>query len=262
MSLQGIDVSYANGQVNWPNMVRNGVQFAFVKASQGKLLNNPKVGPFVDPQFTANVKGARSAGLEIGVYHYLCANNLTEANKEAKFFSDVTAPYRDQINLWYVIDAEEDKYLPSTKAGLTNVVLYFARYLESQGRKVMLYTNPNYLVYKLGDVSSLPIWLAYWGVSEQSALRYKPTIWQYGSRYINGLKYDGNIGYFDLPNNNVFRKGDKVEVLNPVIYNTNRHFALYYDVYTILSIQGARAVIGVNGIATAAIDTKYLRKVK
>jgi len=259
MGIQGIDVSYVQGKINWDLVASQGIKFAIVKASQGKLLKDPSVGPFADPRFLENVKGAKKANIPIGVYHYLCAGNIAEAEKEARFFLKTIEPVRNHISLWSVIDAEEDKYLPSNKQQLTNVILHFAKRIQVSGCKPMLYTNPNYLTYKLGDVSSLPLFLAYWGVSEQSALRYKPLIWQYGIKTINNVKFDGDIGYFDLPSQIV--KGDKVRVINPIVYGTNRRFATYYPTYTVLSISGARAVIGFNGIVTAAIDVKNLEKV-
>ena len=260
MGIQGLDVSYAQGTIDWSLLVQNNIQFAIVKASQGKLLNNPAVGPFTDPQFLTNVKAAKKVQLPIGVYHYLCASNIAEAEKEARYFLKITQPVRNHIALWYAIDVEEDKYLPKDKAELTLIVHRFAQILQSAGCKPLLYTNPNYLVYKLNDVSDIPLWLAYWGVNEASALRYKPVVWQYGIRMINGKQYDGNLGYFKLPEKAI-KKGDIVRVLNPIIYGTNRRFVLYYDTYTVLSIQGTRAVIGVNGVITAAIDVKYLERV-
>lgn len=55
--------------------------------------------------------------------------------------------------------------------------------------------------------------------------------------------------------------GDTVEVINPVAYGTGRRFNLYYPKYTVMELKGDRAVIGVNGVVTASIDVKNLRKV-
>lgn len=55
--------------------------------------------------------------------------------------------------------------------------------------------------------------------------------------------------------------GDTVTVTEPINYDTGRRFILWYKTYTVLSITASRAVIGVSGIVTSAIDVKYLRKV-
>ena len=65
--MRGIDVSYAQGRVDWRAVARDGVGFAMVKASQGRLLKDASVGPFADPRFAENVRGAAAAGLAVGV---------------------------------------------------------------------------------------------------------------------------------------------------------------------------------------------------
>lgn len=54
--------------------------------------------------------------------------------------------------------------------------------------------------------------------------------------------------------------GDTVTVTDPIIYGTNKKFKEYYKKYTVMELNGSRAVIGVKGVVTAAINVKYLRK--
>ena len=96
---KGIDVSYAQGKINWEMAAADGVQFAMIKASQGKLLRDASVGPFADPRFEENIKGAHEAGIQVGVYHYLCAGTVSEALREAQYVIDLVQPYRDIITL-------------------------------------------------------------------------------------------------------------------------------------------------------------------
>lgn len=67
-----------------------------------------------------------------------------------------------------------------------------------------------------------------------------------------------------------FKKGDTVMVINTIKKGVGRPrgkvysggtFAVWYDHYTILSIQGDRAVIGVDDVITAAVHTDNLQKV-
>ena len=131
--MNGIDVSYAQGWFDWAGAAAEGVEFAIVKASQGRLINNPDSGAFADPRFLENVLGAHAAGIPIGVYHYLTAGTVAEAVAEADFFTSLIAPYRDKIALWAVCDAEEEKYLPRDREQCGRVVRAFLERVRGAG---------------------------------------------------------------------------------------------------------------------------------
>lgn len=269
--LDGIDVSYAQGKIDWKKVKTAGIDFAIIKASQGKLLANPRSGAFTDPQFKENMKGAAAVGIPVGVYHYLCAGNVKEAEKEANYFLSVIRPWREKIKLWAVCDAEEDKYLPKNKNKITEAVNAFLVTVRDAGFRPMLYSNPNYLRNRLGDMSRFDLWLAYWDTTEARALAYNPKIWQYGAKSCAGLKkVDANYGYFnfseeithsqDYSSEKNFRKGDRVRVLNPVVYGTDRKFGTYYPEYDVISVSGDRVVIGIGTTITAAVAAENLEK--
>jgi lysozyme len=65
----GIDVSHWNGAINWPKLAEQGVQFAYIKATQG-------LGE--DPAFETNAKEADAAGIWTLAYTFLTAHD-TEA---------------------------------------------------------------------------------------------------------------------------------------------------------------------------------------
>ena len=54
--------------------------------------------------------------------------------------------------------------------------------------------------------------------------------------------------------------GDRVRVTNAVTY-TGQSFKTWYDTYTVMELKGDRAVIGVNGVVTAAINIHNISKV-
>jgi len=66
--VQGITVSAETGDVNWTAVRMGGVDFAYLIASSG--------GDERDIRFTANLEGARSAGIKYGAIHRysLCAS--------------------------------------------------------------------------------------------------------------------------------------------------------------------------------------------
>jgi N-acetylmuramoyl-L-alanine amidase CwlA len=58
------------------------------------------------------------------------------------------------------------------------------------------------------------------------------------------------------------KKGDKVKVLNPIIYGTNKKFTVFVSVYTVLEVNGDRVVISSDGKnVTTAIAKSNLQKV-
>lgn len=60
--VKGVDVSHHNGNVDWAVLSAAGVEFAFVKVTEG--INTP------DPMAQTHALGARQAGLKIGYYHF------------------------------------------------------------------------------------------------------------------------------------------------------------------------------------------------
>jgi len=69
----GIDVSNHQGPIDWDEVAGDGIEFAYVKASEG--------GDFVDQRFRDNWTGAEAAGLDRGAYHFftLCRSGAEQA---------------------------------------------------------------------------------------------------------------------------------------------------------------------------------------
>lgn len=61
-TLTGIDVSYYQGDIDWNAVAADGISFAWIRVSHSTQ--------FFDPQFDANLAGARAAGIHTGVYQY------------------------------------------------------------------------------------------------------------------------------------------------------------------------------------------------
>src|ERR1700683_4915889 len=61
-TVTGVDVSYYDGDVDWTRAHAAGVDFAFVRVSDGLT--------FHDPLFTQNWQGAHAAGVIRGAYQF------------------------------------------------------------------------------------------------------------------------------------------------------------------------------------------------
>ncbi len=55
--------------------------------------------------------------------------------------------------------------------------------------------------------------------------------------------------------------GDTVTVTDPIDWNGDQ-FYLMHKTYTVMQLTGSRAVIGKDGMKAAAVNVKYLKKVK
>ena len=79
-SRQGIDVSHHQGRIDWRKLSAQGVDFAYIKATEG--------GDHKDSRFNANWFAARSAGIRRGAYHFftLCRSGAEQA---ANFIASV-----------------------------------------------------------------------------------------------------------------------------------------------------------------------------
>jgi lysozyme len=71
----GIDVSAHQGHVEWPRVADDGIEFAYIKATEG--------GDFVDARFGENWAGSSQAGIDRGAYHFftLCTPGAVQASR-------------------------------------------------------------------------------------------------------------------------------------------------------------------------------------
>lgn len=200
---RGIDVSVFQSGINWDKVRASGVDFAMVKATQGRSEQNPELRMFTDSFFIRNMIGAQKSGIRLGVYHYLTAQTVTEAIEEADYYLSVIAPYKSAVSLYAAVDVES-KYLPADKSMLTMIINAFCKRVQRAGFTPMVYTNPNFLKNRIGDISVWPLWLALWRDK-----KYVPSkddypnirIWQCGSESVDGIggTVDANFMIADKP---------------------------------------------------------------
>jgi lysozyme len=74
--VHGIDLSRFQTRVDWSQARANGVNFAFIKATEG--------GDLVDPMFESHWRGAGAAGVKRGAYHFFY--HCRPAAEQARWF--------------------------------------------------------------------------------------------------------------------------------------------------------------------------------
>ena len=185
MERKGIDVSYHQGIIDWKKVKNDGVTFAIIRAGYGTKTQ--------DKQFSNNIIGAINAGLDIGVYWFIYADNVADSVANAEFCDTVIKSYKSKINLkiWADWEYDSDKRNPQSKASRTEIVEAFCKTLKAKGYEVGVYANPDYITSKF-DMTKLgkyPLWLARYSSSKGS---YNPFMWQYSSKgSVTGIS--GNV---------------------------------------------------------------------
>lgn len=194
ISHKGIDVSKHQGEIDWAKVAADGVEFAFIRVGN----RGYGTGAIVeDAQFEANIKGALSNGIQVGVYFFSQAINEEEAMDEANFVLEKIAPYKVQCPI--VIDVEKvaDSEARMNQISLeqrTSNTLVFLETVEAAGYEVMLYHNMEMgtLMLDMEQLEDYSKWFAYY--NKEIYYPYAFDVWQYSDKG----KVDGIAGDVDL----------------------------------------------------------------
>lgn len=195
-----IDISYAQPEVNFEEVKKAGVEAVIIRTG---YLNK------TDTMFRSHIEGAIAAGLDIGVYTYIMANNTAQAALEAQQTIQRLTKYKGKINYPVFCDMESEKYYDNSKFSSetrTAIIEKFCSVINSEGYYPAVYINPAWLenqVNKKAISGKYDIWLAAWTYSPDTPTRYDygQTMWQWGTQRISGIKttVDSNLCYVDYP---------------------------------------------------------------
>lgn len=154
--LWGIDVSHHQGLIKWPKVAAAGVQFAYIKASDG-------LG-YTDPQFRRNAGGANAVGIPAGYYHFGHPED-NSAVAEAEAYCEVTKGIPSQLP--HCLDLEGTDAAALSTADLTDWALTWMRTVQKlTGGRVLLYTGAYFARDELGKAAGeFPIWIAHYGAT-------------------------------------------------------------------------------------------------
>lgn len=90
----GTSDSHWNDVKNWKAMKAKGVEFAWIRATQGNYT--------VDAKLDSNCKGAQDAGMVVGLYHV--QDPMIDQFKQAEYFTDYARLYNpDMLSMDYEI---------------------------------------------------------------------------------------------------------------------------------------------------------------
>lgn len=194
--IHGIDVSYAQGRIDWQRVRAThedsiSVSFAFIKATEGVLK--------VDPYFKRNWHEAPKNGIITGAYHFFRANR--DGKWQARFFLQNVAI--ESGDLPPVVDVETlDNQTPDL---LRKQLQAFLTYVHLKtGVKPIIYTQLSFFAdYLAGNFNEYTLWIAHYNHPElqiEQSINWR--FWQHSET----AKVNGISSYVDF---DAFR-GDSV----------------------------------------------------
>ncbi len=192
--MKGIDVSNANGPLDWEKIKKAGIEFAVVRSSYGSYSPDQ-----IDRQFRNNAKGCIRCGIDLMTYHFAYFINVQKAKDEADFAIKMAKEYPQIRSI--ALDVEEDSERYAREMGAspdwTECCLAFLERVRSAGYTPVIYTNQDWMNNKLDfdRLKKYDLWLAAPDAPESVPKRYPETVmWQYSwTGHISGL-----AGVFDM----------------------------------------------------------------
>ena len=188
----GIDVSKYQPSINWAAVKSSGVDYVIIRcgyrgSSTGALIE--------DPYFKSHIKGAKAAGLKVGVYFFTTAVTEAEAVEEASMCAYLCNGYGLDFPIF--MDCESSPragYNGMSASQRTAIIKAFCNTVRSAGYSAGVYANKTWLssYMKAGELSGYKIWLAQYNSAPTYSGKYD--MWQYTSKgSVNGIS-----GYVDM----------------------------------------------------------------
>ena len=158
----GIDVSrWQHGtSVNWSKVKADGIDFAFVKATEGSTYTNS--------YFAADWAATRNVGIYHGAYHF-ARPSLGSAERQARYFVSKAGTFGGAGDLPPVLDLEATGGL-----GVSSLRSWTATWLSTvkqlTGRAPLIYCSPSFWETYLGNSTAFhayPLWIAHYTSAAQ-----------------------------------------------------------------------------------------------
>lgn len=192
--LFGIDVSHYQGDPDWSKVKAAGVDFAFIKATEGSSL--------VDKKFARNRAQARLYGVPTGFYHFARANAPLQ-NQINNFLA--TVGKLEPGDLPPVLDVEipEPWLKLSLKKRLELVYGWLKAAKKALGVDPIIYMSPSFAQVLGNDpgLAAYPLWVAHYTKAGKPTVP-KPfpfwTFWQYSDRgTVSGITGPVDVNRFN-----------------------------------------------------------------
>ena len=177
LPIQGIDVSRYQGAIDWEQVHRSGVRFAYIKATEGA--DRP------DSNFLENWRRAAAAGLPRGAYHFMYWCRAAE--EQAALFAQ-TVPH-DRSQMPPVLDLEWNNTSTTCpeearpERALAKIERMLGAMERHTGKKPIIYTDIAFHREVLeGKLTDYEFWLRSVAAEPDRRFRNRAWIfWQYSA---------------------------------------------------------------------------------
>ncbi|MBR5386142.1 MAG: hypothetical protein IK142_01010 [Clostridiales bacterium] len=192
LTVRGVDVSSYQGEIDWPQLASQDIEFAYIKATEGSS--------YQDPYFSQNWQGASGTDIRIGAYHFFSFES--GGDTQAQNFIDIVEPVDNMLPP--VIDVEYYGSFGSAETIDVNAIRNELRIMvdlltEEYGMKPVIYVSADtYTTIVQGSFDDCGLW-------HRSVYSSVPddvdwVFWQYSNRHrLQG--YNGEESFIDM---NVF----------------------------------------------------------
>ena len=190
---RGIDISYAQGEIDWEALSKSGIDFVIMRCGRGDI---DGTGPQADIRFYENIEAANKYRMDVGVYFYTYAETPAQAEREAEFMLTLLEGYT--ITYPVILDMEES----TRRKDMSNIAEAFLEVVAEGGYYPMLYSYQSMLDDHFSDEikEKYAVWIA--RLKHKPETDYDYYIWQYShDGQIVGIKgdVDFDTAYRDFP---------------------------------------------------------------
>lgn len=190
----GVDISSRCGVVDFKKLKKAGCEFAMIKLggrgyATGELIT--------DDSFHTYMSGAKSAGIDVGVYFYSQAVSKTEVKEELTLLTAQLKEYKITYPVVYMLEAVDGDIARTDGLDVetrTELAAYFMKEVKAAGYTPMLYGSKESLItkYNMEELQKYDVWLAQAG--ESPDYPYAFDMWQYSvNGEIKGIEGEAHL---------------------------------------------------------------------
>lgn len=183
---QGIDVSNWQGYIDYSQVKSSGIDVVYIKASQGNSI--------IDSHFRTNYENAKANGLKVGLYHFLTARSVEEAQQQAEYFTSVISGTSPDCKL--AMDFEVFGNLNTQQ--INDISFAFLQKVQQlTGKEVIVYSDASNAANTFSPAlaNSYPLWVAEYGVTSPRTGNWST---YEGFQYSDNGTVPGISGFTDL----------------------------------------------------------------
>lgn len=204
---KGFDVSEFQYNIDWKSVPAQEYDFTYLRIGRR---GSTEGGLFDDIYFSANYAGARSRGLDVGVYFFSQAVTVPEAVEEANWVIDKLRNSGCTVDLPIAYDWEEQIAADSRTMNLdgaivTDCAVAFCETIRAAGYDAAVYYNriPGYYTFDVSRLTNYTVWFALPCTPPDvihPSFYYHIDLWQYSTTArIPGIPAETDLNYLFLP---------------------------------------------------------------